>query len=305
MSDWLKKFFLSPIHAWDAFWFEPNDEKLRSVAIFRILFCATMLFFYISRVPDISFFYSEQGLLPSSYAQTVDYFRYHPSIFFGMKSLTSLYIFHGIFLSLLLMLSVGLLTRFVAPLTFFFHLMFLNRNMTVMFGVDMISTFFFLYLIFSNSGAYYSLDKKLFCKNSWLYRSSASTINHIALRLMQIQLCVIYAFSGLEKLKGTRWWDGSAIWDVLTMGDMQRWDMSFVAHVPVLLAMNAYAVLFWEIYFPFLVWKKELRNYILLIGVFLHLGIGIFMNLPSFAALMISIYALFLSGEEIKRSIRW
>ena len=121
---------------------------------------------------------------------------------------------------------------------------------------------------------------------------------------MQIQICVIYGFSGMEKLKGTRWWDGSAIWDVLSIGNMQRWDLSFVAHFPILLSTAVYVVLLFEIYFPVLVWLRRWRLPMLVFGVQMHIGIYVFMNLPSLGFMMISLYALFLTKEEVEAGIR-
>jgi hypothetical protein len=117
---------------------------------------------------------------------------------------------------------------------------------------------------------------------------------------MQLQVCVIYGFSGLTKLQGVRWWDGSALWDIFAAGGLQRWDMSFVAHVPIVIASAVYLVLLWEIYFPALIWAPRLRLPMLAFGVFMHIGIFLFMNLPSFGFLMISLYVLFLKEEEIK-----
>ena len=34
---------------------------------------------------------------------------------------------------------------------------------------------------------------------------------NLAIRLIQVHMCVIYLFSGLGKLKGDTWWEGSAI----------------------------------------------------------------------------------------------
>jgi hypothetical protein len=177
-------------------------------------------------------------------------------------------------------------------------MLFLNRNLSAMFGVDMIGTFFLLYLCFANTNGRYSLDAYLgrgVKKHSWY--------SHVAWRLMQLQVCVVYGFSGLEKCKGTRWWDGSALWDVLSMGNLQRWDLSFVAHAPVLLAAGVYVVLFWEIYMPVLVWVPRLRLPMLLFGTFMHLGIFLFMNLPGFGFMMISLYLLFLKKEEIEAGV--
>lgn len=282
---------------WNWFWFDSrSNDALSVLSFFRICFSLVMLFCYVSRAFDVDFFYSEQGLLPSWHIANVEFFKYHPNILGGISSSLVLNGLHSVFLLLLVLLALGFATRIVAPLTYFLHMMFINRNMSVMFGVDMIATFYFLYLCFANSGAQFSLDKKIGWSNP-----KQSPLSHISWRLMQVQLCVIYGFSGLEKLKGTRWWDGSAIWDVLSMGNMQRWDLSFVAHAPVLLAANVYVVLFWEIYFPILVWVPKLRPLVLAFGVLMHLGIFLFMNLPSFGFLMISLYILFLNKAEIEK----
>ena len=117
---------------------------------------------------------------------------------------------------------------------------------------------------------------------------------------MQIQVCVIYGYSGMEKIKGWRWWNGSALWDVLSAGNMQRWDLSFVAHMPVVIAAMVYVVLAWEIYFPVLIWVPKLRLPMLAFGVAMHIGIFLFMNLPSFGFLMMTLYLLFLSEKELQ-----
>ena len=169
-----------------------------------------------------------------------------------------------------------------------------------MFGVDMIASFYFLYLCFADASYKYSVD-------AWLGGGSKklSIRGHIAWRLMQFQLCVIYGFAGLEKLKGVRWWDGSAMWDVFQISNMQRFDLSFVVHFPLVLAAAVYVVLFWEIYFPILIWLPRFRPYMLFFGFLMHVGIYVFMNLPSFAFMMISLYILFLTREEIECGLNW
>lgn len=294
------KFFKDQISqifkTWDWFWFDSkSNEQLFSLSIFRICFSSVLFFFYITRAFDVDFFYSDNGIMPIAYRSTQEYYKFHPTFLSYFASAQTIQIFHCFFLLCIFSLLIGFQTRISAILTYVLHLMFTNRNISVMFGVDMISTFYFLYLCFANCSAYFSIDSLLKKSNK-----SQSVISHIAWRLMQIQLCVIYAYSGLEKLKGTRWWDGSAIWDVLSMGTMQRWDLSFVAHVPILLSVAVYVVLFWEVYFPVLIWLPKFRLPMLFYGFVMHLGIFLFMNLPSFGFMMISLYLLFLREGEIR-----
>ena len=289
-------FFASWRTGWEAFWFDSRrDETLTALAAFRIFFCGVMLFCYIARAFDVEFFYSAQGILPLWHAKGVEFFRYHPNLLSDGMSLFTLHSIHTLFLLFLAAQMLGLFTRFAAIGTFLLHMVFVNRNMAVMFGVDMIATYFLLYLCFANTNARYSLDA--------LRGRGArhqSTMSHIAWRLMQLQVCVVYGYSGLEKLKGSRWWDGSALWDVITIGNMQRWDLSFVAHFPFLLAAAVYIVLLWEIYFPALIWARRFRLPMLAFGVLLHIGIYLFMNLPSFGFMMMTLYLLFLKKDEVE-----
>jgi hypothetical protein len=298
--DWAIGYAKRIAGGWNQFWFDSrNDGSLVTLAAFRVLFCLVMLVAYLTRAFDVEFFYSAAGILPNSYAQNLEFFRYHPSLITDGWSLGSIHALHALFLVCLFCQMIGFGTRFAAVGTYLLHMVFVNRNMSVMFGVDMIATFFLLYLCFARTNARFSVDAML-----GRGARTQSALSHVAMRLMQLQVCVIYGFSGTEKLKGTRWWDGSALWDVLSIGNMQRWDMSFVAHFPVLLAASVYIVLAWEIYFPALIWQKSLRLPMLFFGVLMHIGIFVFMNLPSFGFMMISLYFLFLKPEEILDGLR-
>ena len=286
--------------AWESFWFDSrSDETLTALAAFRVAFCGVMFFCYFARAFDVNFFFTGEGIFPLWHKEGIDYFRYHPTFLTDAMSPLLVNGIHTLFLGCLLAQTIGFFTRFAAIGTYVLHMAFINRAMPTMFGVDMIGTFFLLYLCFADSNARYSLD-------AWRGRGAKrhSALSHIAWRLMQVQVCVIYGFSGLEKMKGTRWWDGSALWDVLSIGNMQRFDLSFVAHVPFLLAASVYVVLIWEIYFPALIWQRRLRLPMLAFGVFMHIGIYVFMNLPTFGFMMMTLYLLFLKKEEVEAGVR-
>jgi hypothetical protein len=297
----VKKF----IRQWQKFWFAPkNDDYLKSLAIFRICFGTVIFFFYLSRTPDLLFFYSDEGILPKAYLHSLPIFQYNWSILFYLSNNNAIIGLHALFLGCLALVTIGLATPISTVITFLLHQTFLHRNMTVMFGTDMVGTFFFLYLCFASTNHYYSLDKYL-----GIFTKRSLPLTHVFYRLMQIQLCIVYWYAGLEKLKGVRWWDGSALWDVFSISDMTRFDLSFVAHVPFLLSIGAYSVILWEMFFPFLVWRPRIRLAYLLYGLMLHLGIILFLNLPGFGLMMLAIYTLFLTPKEataiLTAPMRW
>lgn len=291
----LRRNFAFAWKKWNYFWFDSmKEENLFTLSVFRIVFSLVMFFFYLSRTPDLKFFYSDQGIITGEFLQSLDLFKYNWGILFHYNSLQLIYLLHGIFLVSIFLVMVGFLTPVSSAVAYFLHLTFLHRNMTVMFGCDMIGTFYFLYMCFAKTNREFSLDARL-----GFFQGRQRWIQHIAFRLMQIQICVVYWYAGLEKLKGVRWWDGSALWDVLSISDMIRWDMSFVAHLPFLLAIGSYSVILWEMFFPFMVWRPVVRLPYLTYGVLMHIGIIVFLNLPGFGLLMMSTYVLFLKKKEI------
>jgi hypothetical protein len=122
-------------------------------------------------------------------------------------------------------------------------------------------------------------------------------------RLMQIQLCVIYVYTGMEKLKGHPWWKGSAVWGVLGNHQMMLFDLSFLQQWPLIIAAMTHLTLIFEIYFAVLVWIRPLRNYVLLFGLAFHAMIGFSMGLFFFSAGMMSAYVLFADPNWLRQRL--
>jgi hypothetical protein len=186
---------------------------------------------------------------------------------------------------------LGVFPRVSAFLALVLHLSFLHRNMSVAYGVDSISTFFLFCLSFANS-------------KGGKGKSKSAILESVALRLLQIQVCVIYAYSGFEKLKGVLWWKGEAVWYALANYQITRFDFSWIASFPLLIVIATYTTVVWEAYFPVLVWIKPLNRSVLLFGVALHLAIAFFVYIPFFGALMISTYVLFLNPADLNRLLK-
>jgi len=293
---------------WDDFWFQTNENYLFGMGIFRIIFGAALFFYYLSRQEDIAFLYSDLGIMPRSFLNTLDIVPYRWSILDFVNDLNILNGLHVLLLVFCAAITVGLFTRVAAIGAYFLALSFYYRNPVAVFGVDTISIIYFFYLIFSRAGEKYSIDsilfKSLLAKSSGFVYEWKRTIGFLAYRLMQIELCIIYTYSGLHKLRGYSWWDGSAFWKVMTMSNFQRWDLSIVTHAPFILAIMAYSVILWEIYFSVLICSRKIRYYVLFYGAMMHVGIIVFMNLPTFGLMMMGIYFLFIDGDDIQLWVR-
>src|SRR5947208_1545564 len=81
-------------------------------------------------------------------------------------------------------------------------------------GAIRIMTVLMLYLTIGGSGQALSADRWLATRRRGLgaSRPAPSMAANLAIRLINIHMCVIYFSAGISKLKGDSWWDGTAMW---------------------------------------------------------------------------------------------
>lgn len=272
---------------WGRFWFEADGRA--QFRLFRRSFSMLLFVCYLVRSFDLDLYFGTSSIVSVGALPDLMPMDYRYSVFNYFTGDAALWIGNGIFLASLLTLALGFLPRFSAVLALLLHVSFVHRNPAIAYGVDTVSCFFLLFLCFAD----FRTDTE--------YKAGdfQATLGSMFFRLAQIQLCVIYGYSGLKKLKGGTWWSGDAMWASLAQVQLTRWDFSWVAHFPILLGFMTFLTLAWEIYFPAIIWYRPLRIPVLLAGVAMHAGIGIGLNLPFFGALMVTIYAFFLEPAQI------
>jgi hypothetical protein len=269
------------MHAWRRFWFEADGRA--QFRAFRPVFGLILLAAYSVRSRSLGFLYSDHGI--ASRAAIDEIFSFRPCFYL-----------HGLFagpgaiwaadlalLGALGWMAVARRGRVSALIAYALHLMFVHRNLAVIYGVDFVASFYLFFVCLAD-------DRPDPRPEGGDFRSQ---LGSVAFRLAQIQLCVIYGFAGVKKLKGLHWWSGEALWDALANPLMARWDFFWLASHPLLIAGLTYAVLAWEVYFPALVWCRRLRGPILAYGALLHLLIALSLNIPFFSAAMVATYVFF------------
>jgi hypothetical protein len=206
-------------------------------------------------------------------------------------------LFHGLLVVGLFFLACGIGGRFLALLVWVLHIGFLQRNFSIAFGADLVGGIFLLYLAMTQSCARLSLWRLKKPKNP----VAPDVLTNVFYRMIQVQLCMIYAYTGFEKLKGMSWWDGTALWTVMANPQMVIADFSWLRFVPLVVVGVTFATVIFEIYFPVLVWVPKTRKIVLVSGILFHTGIGLMMALHSFALIMMAPYVLFLNPESLSR----
>ena len=131
------------------------------------------------------------------------------SISFGLVNIpVGMALAHGLFVLAALLMTLGVATRVTCVITLFAALNYIHRNTTVLFGADTMMTILLWYLAIGPSGAALSLDRWL--GRWWQGRRASggvapaappepSVSANVAIRLLQIHLCIIYGMAGLSK----------------------------------------------------------------------------------------------------------
>lgn len=115
---------------------------------------------------------------------------------------------------------MGLATPIASVISLLGLISTVNRAPLCVFGLDDVLGMISLSLAIGPCGAVWSLDRILL--DRWFpNRRSLTPLGarvsvraNVAVRLLQVHLCVLYGFAGTGKLLGGSWWEGTAIWEV-------------------------------------------------------------------------------------------
>lgn len=281
--------------AWNHFWFSP--VLLVKTSRFRIAAASVTFLYFILRHSQLAEFYYDDGMLTLEKSKSIFGGIFHSSLFWFPTNPMAIHALHWSLLLSLLLLALGFWPRLMASVALYVHILFIDRNFLVMYGFDKIVSLWLFYLMFMNSGEHLTVRRKK--SGSHL---SSDLLTPVAVRMAQLHLCIVYAYSGLEKARGQGWWTGEALWGILANGIVSPIDMSFMAYAPWLVYLGSYLTVLWEIYFPLAIWVPALRKPWLLFGILFHLMTALMMNLIFFAAIMLSGYLLFWDKPEKARA---
>lgn len=270
-----------------------GEGHFERLGLFRFLIFAVMFYIACYRQMNVDQ-YGPQALIPGAQALDVfsDFYKPYVKLFFWPDHLASTV--HIFYIALLGLATLGLSNRPLMILTWVIAQGFIQRNFSILFGADVIGTLFMFYLSFTRCNEYFSL-RRLISKKKVVFnpKSWSDQLSTMAFRLLQMQLFTIYVYTGFEKLKGSTWWDGTALWTVLVNPQFTSFDLLFLKDFPIFFAIGTFVTIIFEVYFWVMVSVKTTRPLWLALGVLFHLMIGVLLGLMSFSLVMISTYVLF------------
>ena len=130
------------------------------------------------------------------------------------------------------------------------------------------------------------------------------TVPATAHRVIQLQTIIIYGMSGLDKLEGSTWRSGTAVYYAMSNLNFNRFPGlldPLLAWRPMqfLMQIGTWVTLAWELLFPILVLFAPTRLIAILIGVGVHTGIGAFVMVGSFSLGIMWTYLAFLDPDAL------
>jgi len=327
-------FLGSVVRGWDRFWFRPGDPT--TLSLIRILVGLLAFYVHLSYSWDLLTYVGPEAWLDDSVARFVRLEQpiyapgsswdepyvevargnYYWSVYYHVRDPRWIVVLHVVFLTAMLLLTLGVWTRAAALVSWVGAISYCQRAATTVFGMDTMMLILLFYLLLGPSGDNLSLDRLWAC---WRARKQGlpeppvpkSVMANLAIRLIQVHLCVIYLAGGTSKLLGSTWWSGTALNLVLLNYSFAPLEFPLYFHAVTYLASHRWMwalfttggivyTMFVEIGFPFLVWDLRWRWVMICCSILLHTGIGLFMGLVAFSLFMLVMVLSFIPPEVVR-----
>ena len=93
---------------------------------------------------------------------------------------------------------------------------------------------------------------------------------------------------------------GSALWFAAANQEYQSLSLTWLVHQPWLIALLTHITVFWETFYPVLIWPRLTRPIFLALAVAVHGGIAIFLGMKTFGLAMIFGNMAFVEPETVE-----
>jgi hypothetical protein len=290
------------IRAWNDFFF--LEQSPVPIALFRILYSLAVISTLILLRPDWMNWYGVHGWVSLSTAQKLE-----PGLRLNLFSLFPqsdawVEVLFWTSLCSALLLAIGFLTGINSVLLFVCLFSIQQRNLYITHGGDTFLRLAGFFLIFAPAGAALSLDRLVRMRQGGESRE-LQPYSPWAQRMIQLQLSVLYFVTFLTKIKGAPWLQGTALFYIYHLDQLKRFSLPSCFFQPLVFKLGSWSALALEFSLGVLIWVKELRYYILALGVLFHLWLEYSLNVPLFQWDILTAYVLFVDANDLRRVGNW
>jgi predicted DCC family thiol-disulfide oxidoreductase YuxK len=307
----LRKTAARIVEIWSLIWFQPSVTAPLELA--RIGVGAALLSHYALAIPYLYDFWGDTGWMPRKVlAAEYDNSVLVQSVLFYFTSSWQLVAFYAVFLASCLALMLGWRTRYVKWIVLIGQISLDHRNPIFFYGVDKILAGLLLILCVAPIGMALSLDRVRAvraAKRADLTATVplfASAWTGACIRLMQIQMVMLFFHSAISKTGGDDWRSGEAVWTVFTTDEHYHpFILSLFASQYWLVNVATYGTVFIEMAYCFLIWQRVTRPWLLAGALFLHAQFAALMGLFYFSFVMMMGHMAFVRAEWLHRLGAW
>jgi hypothetical protein len=292
--------FKRMIVGWNNFFFTPKPTE--GIATFRIVWCSLLFANFFMCLNHISDFYGPHAIISEATVKTQFNFP-HLSVFnFLGTSYQTIHVLMIVYGIALLAAIIGYQTRWALIIVMICLTSLHQRNIWINSSSETLMRITTLLLIFSPAGHSLSIDSLI--KKGKHHGRGLRDHAPWALRLIQIQLSVVYVWTVWQKLKGETWLDGTALYYATRLDNFKHLQVPYLFDSLFFIKIGTWATLILELALGTLIWFKEFRKPLIYAGIIFHLGIEYAMSIPFFEIVMISMLLNFFTPEEYRVFIR-
>ncbi len=270
-------------------WNEPiRAERLAAlrIGLAAVLLCDILLTY----LPNVDRFFGVGSLgCPQALEMRQDLWRWNWSVLRGVEDVNvhrAALIAWAVSAATLLL---GLCTRVSVIVAWVLAVSIRYTNIEIHNAGDTIRNIILFHLMLCPCGAAWSLDAWL-KKRALHAPCSPVHVYPWAVRLLFVQLVVIYFFNGLYKLASPHWLAGDVLYWVLANPMWARWSYAELPTPDFVTQLATWITMAWELLFPLLVLRPRSRAFALWLGVVFHVGILVSMELGAFPLYMMCLY---------------
>jgi hypothetical protein len=268
---------------WDEYWFD--EIPPHSMALLRIVFGAMALAGLVGLTP-VDMFWSLDGLTPlpgnpeGARSWLIDR---------GLADWAGRAYFAGSVIAAIAM-TVGFRSDLAVVATFVGLWGQIHWNRLPLSSAHQVVLVVLFCLLWTDTGRVWSLD----ARRRAALGGDPGDVPVWPLRLIRCQVSLIYLGSALWKLLSPAWRDGSAVYWALNLNTFHRFPWPIPIAAEPYVAFLTWGTLLFELSFPVLVWFRATRLPTLALGIAMHLGLWLALELGPFSWVMMASYIAFL-----------
>lgn len=265
------------------------------LAIMRILFGLVVFGWTATMAVDVGSLLGSDALVPLEFASQ-DRWNW-----FTLESTGVAWVAIGVLLIASVAITLGWRPTAWLVVTFVLLVAVQRRNPMILNSGDVLLRNFALILAFMPTGAALSVDRWRRHGRGALW--TAPDVAPWGLRLIQLQLCVVYFFAFWSK-GGDLWHNGTAVSTVFRIDDITRFGSpGWLTTNVALIGLFTWGTLAIELALTTLLWARRLRPVLIGLGFLLHFFIDVFVLVGFFGPLMMIGLLSFADADWLERRI--